>query len=381
MNGLHRSALTLAVVSASMGVAQQARADNGMYPNFGMDYSAVLQNDFSRVDGSNPGGPRDTNDFYPDVTTSFYLRFTQNDQLRLTTEFNPINPPNQGDKRFFEDVGMVVNELNYYGLRSRASWMIGKFEVPFGRAKDQAPGLYTNDFVGAYDMQGMLGATFGYRMFGQKFGLIEPDISLYTADTTDLGKPFFQGGSRLKRSDGGPANSGNLDSYALALNWTGIPALPFLEVQGGYMRNRKGVAQDDGTTPDDEVVKVVSARYMFARPPAINLDNTLAGRYWDIVPFIEYADIDNEDAVAGNDTRYLTTSLTFDYGPWAFGATRTDKRRPAIVDAGRHDYLNELSVTYNVTGRLSVGFSAGTQKQAGQKSDLIGLQMTYNGAY
>ena len=381
MSAFRKSALAIATLCGSMALSQQAHADNGMYPNFGMDYSAVLQNDFSRVDGSNPGGPRDTNDFYPDVTTSFYLRFNPDDQLRLTTEFNPISPPNQGDKRFFDDVGMVVNELNYYRLTSRTSWMVGKFEVPFGRAKDQAPGLYTNDFVSAYDMQGMLGATFGHRTFSQTFGLIEPDISLYTADTTDLSKPFFQGGSRVKRSDGGPANSGKLDSYALALNWTGIPKLPFLEMQAGYMRNRKGVAQGDGSTPDDEVVKVISARYMIARPPAINLDRTLAGRYWDLVPFIEYADIDNEDAVAGNDTRYLITSLTFDYGPWAFGATRTDKRRPAIVDAGRNDYLNELSVTYAVTGRLSVGFSAGTQKQAGQKSDLIGLQMTYTGAY
>ena len=381
MNRLKTGAIVIGTLCGSMGLAREARADNGMYPNFGMDYTAVLQNDFSRIDGSNPGGPRDTNDFYPDITTSFYLRFNTDNQLRLTTEFNPINPPNQGDKRVFEDVGMVVNELNYYRQTTKTSWMVGKFQVPFGRAMDQAPGLYTNDFVSTYDLGGMLGATMGYRQFSQRLGLIEPDISLYTADTTDLSKPFFQGGSRARRSDGGPANTGKLDSYAIALNWTGIPALPFLELQGGYMRNRKGVAQGDGSTPDDEVVKIVSARYMYARAPAIDLDRTLAGKYWDIVPFIEYADVDNENAIAGNDTSYLTTSITFDYGPWALGATRTYKHRPFIVDAGSHDYVNELSVTYNITGQLSVGVSAGTQKQSGQSSDLIGLQMTYTGAY
>ena len=381
MRRVRAGVLVFGTLCGTFGIARQAHADDGQYPNFGMDYTAVLQNDFSRINGAYPGGPRDTNDFYPDITTSFYLRFSTDDQIRFTTELNPAGPPNQGQKRAFADLGLVVNELNYYKLTSKTEWMIGKFQVPFGRAMDQAPGLYTNDFVSAYDLGGMLGATFGYRHFSQKLGLIEPDISVYTADTTELSRTFLRGGSRAQRSDGGPANTGELDSYAIAVNWTGIPALPFLELQGGYMRNRQGVAQDDGTQPADEVVRIVSARYMWARLPSTDLDRTLAGSYLDVVPFIEYADVDNEDGIEGNDTRYLTTSLTVDYGPWAFGATRTDKRRAYAEGAGRYDYVNELSATYNITGRLSLGLSAGTQKTAGQKADLVGLALTYAGAF
>jgi len=380
---MNRVRLSCLVVGSICGAAmcRDARADSGQYPNFGMDYTAVLQYDFSRTEGNGATSPRNTTDLYPDLSADFFMRLSPDDQIRLSTEFNPIDPPNAGQKRTFGDLGLVVNDLNYYKLTAHTQWQIGKVPIAFGRAMDAAPGLYTNDFVSTYDLDGMLGATYAYRYFSQRWGMIQPGLNLYTADTTELSRPFLRGGSRAQRSDGGPANTGKLDSYALTVNWDAIPALPFLELQAGYMRNRAGVAQPDSGPADDETIKVASARYIWAPQSSGDLDTTLRGRYFDIVPFVEYADVQNEEAVMGNDTRYLTTSVTVDYGAWAFGATRTDKRRPWAADQGRHDYINELSATYKVTGLLSVGFSVGSQKVGGQDSNLVGLALTYNGAY
>ncbi|WP_421575918.1 hypothetical protein [Stenotrophomonas maltophilia] len=358
-----------------------AHADKGYYPNLGMDYNAVMQYDVSRTEGSGVTSPRNTTDFYPDIQSSFYIRFSPNDQLRLSTEFNPVNPPAAGEKRTFGDLGLVVNELNYYKLTQHTQLQIGKLQVPFGRAMDAAPGLYTNDFVAAYDLGGMLGATYAYRWFGQKVGMIEGGLNLYTADTTELSRPFLRSGARAQRSDGGPANTGKLDSYAVTVNWDAIPALPFLEMQAGYMRNRAGVAQPDSGPADDEVIRIVSARYIWAPDSSADLDTTLRFRYFDIVPLVEYADVQNENAIAGNDTRYLTTSVTVDYGRWVFGATRTDKRRPWAAGAGRHDYLNEVSCGYRVTGQLSIGVSIGSQAVGGQQANLVGMALSYNGAH
>ncbi len=358
-----------------------AHADKGYYPNLGMDYNAVMQYDVSRTEGSGVTSPRNTTDFYPDIQSSFYVRFSPNDQLRLSTEFNPVNPPAAGEKRTFGDLGLVVNELNYYKLTQHTQLQIGKLQVPFGRAMDAAPGLYTNDFVAAYDLGGMLGATYAYRWFGQKVGMIEGGLNLYTADTTELSRPFLRSGARAQRSDGGPANTGKLDSYAVTVNWDAIPALPFLEMQAGYMRNRAGVAQPDSGPADDEVIRIVSARYIWAPHSSADLDTTLRFRYFDIVPLVEYADVQNENAIAGNDTRYLTTSVTVDYGRWVFGATRTDKRRPWAAGAGRHDYLNEVSCGYRVTGQLSIGVSIGSQAVGGQEANLVGMALSYNGAH
>ncbi|MET4617492.1 hypothetical protein ABIA71_003079 [Stenotrophomonas sp. 2619] len=376
-----RASLALGVAAGLGLLSSPAHADKGYYPNVGMDYSAVMQYDFSRSEGDGASAPRNTTDFYPDIQSSVYVRFSPNDQVRLSTEFNPVNPPGNGEKRTFGDLGLVVNELNYYKLTQHTQLQVGKLQVPFGRAMDAAPGLYTNDFVATYDLGGMLGATYAYRWFGQKMGMVQGGVNLYTADTTELSRPFLRGGARAQRSDGGPANTGRLDSYAVTVNWDSIPAAPFLELQAGYMRNRAGEAQPDTGAADDEVIAIVSARYIWAPASSADLDTTLRGRYLDIVPLVEYAHVQNENAVAGNDTRYLTTSLTVDYGRWVFGATRTDKRRPWAPGAGRHDYLNELSCGYRLSGQLTVALSVGSQAQGGQDSNLVGFALTYSGAH
>lgn len=293
--------------------------------------------------------------------------------------------PEPGQKRFFEDVGLVINDLNYYQNNANSAFMVGKYHVPFGRAQDQAPGLYTEDFVSTYDLDGMLGGTVAYRFFDQQLGMIEPNVSLYTADNSILGRPYFRHGEKLERSDGGPSNTGKLDSYAVSVNWLAIPAIPFLEMQVGYMENKKGddVVQSGPPFGEaaDEKIKIASARYIWAYAPSTELEPTLDGRYFDIVPFIEFADVENEDAIQGNDTRYLTTSLTFDFGDWALGATRTDKHRESSGGADRQDYLNELSLTYNITGQVKLGLSAGTQKEDGEMSELVGLALTYSGGF
>jgi len=377
----HRPGLALGVAAGLGLLSSPAHADKGYYPNVGMDYSAVMQYDFSRSEGDGASAPRNTTDFYPDIQSSVYVRFSPNDQVRLSTEFNPVNPPGNGEKRTFGDLGLVVNELNYYKLTQHTQLQVGKLQVPFGRAMDAAPGLYTNDFVATYDLGGVLGATYAYRWFGQKMGMVQGGVNLYTADTTELSRPFLRGGARVQRSDGGPANTGRLDSYAVTVNWDSIPAVPFLELQAGYMRNRAGEAQPDTGAADDEVIAIVSARYIWAPASSADLDTTLRGRYLDIVPLVEYAHVQNENAVAGNDTRYLTTSLTVDYGRWVFGATRTDKRRPWAPGAGRHDYLNELSCGYRLSGQLTVALSVGSQAQGGQDSNLVGFALTYSGAH
>ncbi|BAN48775.1 hypothetical protein [Metapseudomonas resinovorans] len=362
--------------------AGPASADSGQYPNVGMDYDATFQYDFTRADHSTPGTSRTTTDGYPDINATFYLRFSTDSQIHLTTELNPINPPNDGEDRFFEDVGLQVNELAYDYQSSRYSFSLGLVQVPIGRAQDAAPGLYTSDFVAVYDLDGMLGGTFAYRFFGDQLGVIETDLTLYRQDTSVLSRPYFQSGQQVDRNDGGPANNGKINSYAVAVNWLAIPALPFLELQAGQMRNQGGDFDGVDGSADDEVVNLASLRYIYAVPRSTDLDTTLSGQYLDVVPFIEYADVDNEGAIPGNDTRYLTTSLTLDYGLWAFGLTRTDKRRPNDTGGGdTHDYLNELSVTYALTGQLSIGVSAGTQKQDGENDNILGLAITYSGGY
>jgi hypothetical protein len=373
--------LAVLLLGSVYGV-EATMADDGQYPNVGMDYDATFQYDHVHADVPQ-GGNRNSTDAYPDINSTFYFRFTHDQQIQLSTEINPVDGPEPGQKRFFEDVGLVINDLNYYQNNANSAFSVGKYHVPFGRAQDQAPGLYTNDYVATYDLDGMLGGTVAYRFFDQQLGMIEPNLSVYTADNSFLGRPYLRHGEKLQRSDGGPSNTGKLDSYAVTVNWIAIPAVPYLEMQAGYMFNKQAEDQTQPDPPgeDDETIRIASARYIWAYAPSTDLEPTLAGRYFDIVPFVEFADVDNEDGIKGNDTRYLTTSLTFDFGDWALGATRTDKHRQSTGGADRQDYLNELSLTYNITGQIKLGLSAGTQKEDGQMSELVGLALTYSGGY
>ena len=111
------------------------------------------------------------------------------------------------------------------------------------------------------------------------------------------------------------------------------------------------------------------------------LGETLSGHYFDIVPFVEYVDVTNENGIAGNDTRYLTTSLTLDRGRFAYGLTHTDKHLDAAFGNGSSEWVSELSVVYHLTGVIDLTLSGGRTRQDGQTSNLVGLAIGYSGAF
>jgi len=114
-------------------------------------------------------------------------------------------------------------------------------------------------------------------------------------------------GNSGSTSTGGAANTGEPNSGALVVNWLAPAQIPFLELQAGYMFNHKGesVAAEPGSPAQvaaDETMRTFSARYMIPFASTTELGPTLAGRYLDLVPFVEYVDVTNENGIAGNDT-------------------------------------------------------------------------------
>jgi len=111
------------------------------------------------------------------------------------------------------------------------------------------------------------------------------------------------------------------------------------------------------------------------------LGPTLAGRYMDLVPFVEYVKVHNENGVPGFDTKYLTTSLTFDAGRFAYGLTHTNKKISPSGGPDSNEYLTEASMVYHVTGLVDLAVSGGRSRQGGQTSGLLGLSITLNGSF
>lgn len=362
-----------------------AEADDGMYPNVGIEYDATFQYDRSKAKS---GHDRATSDGYLDLVSTVHFRFSPDTEIWLGTEVNPVVDIKPGQERWFKGMGLTVTDLNFYQQGVSTGYRIGKIQVPFGRAQDVAPGLYAKDFVKAYDRGGMLGATGEYRYFNERIGNIAPSLSLYTQDNTFLSRPYLRPGKKVSRADGGAANTGRLNSYAATVNWTSWPALPFLEAQLAYMRNAEGrpvppPTPDPGQPPQPatpaaaETVTGISLRAIIPSARSTDLGPTLHGEYLDFVPFVEYVDVRNEGGNQGADTSYLTTALTVDYGRWNCGITGTRKGLAGKPD----ERLAELSVGYQLTGVIKLAGSIGREKVDGKTSDLIGFTVTYSGGY
>lgn len=378
-----RLRLLILASSAVSTLPLVANATDGKYPGVGMDYGIVAQFDFSKL-AHDPNTI--TSDGYFDIQTVAHFRITPGDEIWLATEASPVVDIAPGQRRWLGGTGLQVNNLNWYHQGYDFNFRVGKLDVPFGRAQDAAPGLYTSDFVGPYALGGMIGANYEYRFYSDSLGIIAPNISTYFVDTSVLSRAYFQPDQQTRRSDGGAANTGKPNSGALVVNWLAPAQIPFLELQAGYMFNDKGenVAADPPAPPQtaaNETLRTFSARYMIPFASTTELGPTLAGHYLDLVPFVEYVDVDNENGIAGNDTHYLTTSLTLDYGRFSYGLTHTNKSQNAVFGGDSNDYVSELSVVYHLTGVIDLTLSGGRTRQGGDTSNLIGFAIGYSGAF
>jgi len=344
--------------------------DNGMFPNIGMDWDSSIQ--YDHVD---PSGDEDSDDFFVDLNPVIFLRFSPNSEIWLDVELAPLDPPEPGQHRFMDDLGLVINDINYLYSGHKTWFRIGKYQIPFGRAWEDAPGLYTEDFVDDYNFDGLLGGVVGHRYNAGRLGIFEPIAGVHFVDTTFFSRTFFQGGDRTKKSDGGPANTERPESFFTVVNWTAIPALPNLSTQVGFIHNAEGKGEEDESS---EQAYTVSASYPISVAGGDTLFDQLSGRYVELLPFVEYVKFDDADGIRNAEKAYLTTSLTLNWGQWGVGLTRTDTDYGGIMRDEPNDYINELSVGYAFTRLFSLQVGLGTSKTDGVESDFVGMNLNWS---
>lgn len=364
----------------ALALVGAAEASNGRYPGVGVDYSTAIQYDFSALRVPNQPHTVTTNGYF-DITNALHFRLNPQDEIWLGTEISPVTDTRPGQRRWLGGTGLNVTDLNWYHQGYVYSFRLGKFDVPFGRAQDAAPGLYTNGFVAPYALGGVDGGTVEYRFYTDSLGTIAPSLSVYAADTSILSRSYFRPSQQARRSDGGATNTGKPDNMAAVVNWRSPAALPYLEVQVGYMANHKGDVSAASPTAANEQMRAASVRYMIPFVASTELGPTLAGRYFDLVPFVEYVKVHNENGVPGFDTEYLTTSLTFDAGRFAYGLTHTNKAIDPSGGPRTNEYITEASMVYHLTGLIDLALSGGRQRQGGQTSGLLGISIALNGSF
>ena len=367
-------------VTCALCACGVAQASSGRYPGFGIDYGTAIQYDFSGLKAQDPSN-KVTTDGYFDITNDLHFRFNPNNEIWLSTEISPVTSARPGERRWLGGSGLQVADLNWYHQGEFDTWRLGKLDLPFGRAQSAAPGMYTGDFVAPYALGGVIGASYARRFSSYTLGTLSPSISVYAADTSVLSRAYFRPSTQARRADGGATNTGKPNNVAAVLNWRAPASLPYIEVQLGYMANHKGDTSAANPTAANEQSRTASLRYLIPIPETTLLSPTLAARYIDLVPFVEYVRTNNENGVPGYDTSYLTTSLTLDTGRIAWGLTHTNRHISPSGSGSSTEYLTEASVVYHLTGLIDVALSGGRSRQAGETSNLLGVQIVLNGAF
>lgn len=119
--------------------------------------------------------------------------------------------------RYFRDVGLFVEELYAFGPVGTGDVRIGKLNLSFGLANDEAPGLFGDEIAGEYELTERLGIDVEVPLSDAP-GAPSLSAAAFMADRTPLSGSVMTKRERLHRRDGGVSNTGFLESALIGLS-------------------------------------------------------------------------------------------------------------------------------------------------------------------
>jgi hypothetical protein len=331
------------------------------YPSLSGELSIEIQNDqaYHAQDDD-----RELNDLFTKTEPAFTLAFSENFSIETALTLEPVEDPEPSENREFNREGLFVEQVFAKYQADSLQIYAGKFNVRFAKGYDEALGLYGIDFPEDYEITERIGAGVAYDLGSEAFGRHVLTFESFFADTTQLSRSVLRSRSRVRRSDGGPSNTGRLDSYALALDGAEIPAIAGLTYTLGFVYQSD---DDEGGVLERDYV----AGATYERPLTDRLGLRLFG---------EYVYQDQADGEAGRLRRYLTGSaaLTYDALELAFSYTNRDEN---IRDArDNSDFLAGLSLGYSRQlglgdAKFEIGYK--TTREENQRIGTVGGRITY----
>lgn len=154
------------------------------------------------------------NDAYATIESEISIAFPSGTGLYASATLEPVTNPT-GD-RFFEDLGLYLEELYLLFQSGDLGLRAGKFNPPFDIGNDLTPGLYGDRFASVYELTEKIGAGLDYALQALD-GTHVASAAVFMADTTPLSDSLITSRGRLRRGDGGVSNTGAPESLALAL--------------------------------------------------------------------------------------------------------------------------------------------------------------------
>lgn len=284
--------------------------------------------------------------------------------LQSTLVFEPVLDPGPGEDRFFSDHGLYAEELYAKLDLSSFAVSVGKFNPAFGKAWDVTPGVYGTDLAEDYELTERIGAAIEFTKDGTPIGNLTLTAGAFYADTSELSDSIFTERGKLSRSDGGLSNTGNPDSFAIALAGTHLPGLAGVSYNLGFV-HQSGSADDI-----DDQNGVVAGLQVERKLGSVGLELFTEAAYFDYAgDFFE----------TGNPAEFVETLWYYTAGAKA----KFDKYNVALAYTARNselfngtefdDYQIQLSAGMELPEGWTVDAGYKFLEEQNQESHVVGL--------
>ncbi len=353
--GLVRSFAVLAmlVCAAAPGAAQETA-----YPRLSGEVAIEIQNDLTFASGD---AGAEINDLFTKIEPGIVLDLIEGLSIRSGLVFEPVAPPEPGEDRVFADQGLFVEVLTLNYERGDFAIYGGKFWPNFGIAWDAAPGIYGTDTAEDYEVSERIGLGGSVAFGGGRLGRHTLSASAFLLDTSALAGSWPRGRGNTSRSDGGPSNTGTLDSFAIALDGE-IAAAPGLAYHLAFIDQARGAG---------------GAGREHGLAAALRYEAEL-GEGVTVSPLFEYVRLENLGNVTGANRTYVTAAAAIGWRQWTAVAATTGRfgTGPAGT-ADQDDFQVQLSLGYEFDSRVAVELGWKHAREAAIDSNTIGLQLSY----
>jgi hypothetical protein len=344
---------------AGPAAAGAAEAENReTYPALEVEVLIEIENDHV-YDADDPGA--EINDLFTTTEPAFALHLLPGLSVEAGLVLEPVLDPMPFDDRTFGDHGLFVEvlSLNYAG--DGFALVGGKFTPNFGIAWDRAPGIYGVDFAEDYELTERIGFGGAVTVETEALGSHTASASTFFLDTSRLSNSVITKRGRTHRADGGPANTGDLSSFAVALDGGDIPSLD------GFAYHA-AVAYQDVAQPGEDAELGLVFGAAWSGP---------VGGGIDLEPIVEFAYFDNADGVWGQNRYYLTTGLGVGYGDWNLAVSHTGRTTIMSGAPDIDDHLLQVSAGYALDDDLALDAGWAWVREDGEDNYLVGVLLAY----
>lgn len=330
------------------------------YPRIESVISVEIENDntFASQDST-----AKINDLYN--TTNIETGFFFNEIFSLQSLFvlEPVLDPRPSKDRTFGDIGGYFETLFLQAEFGALTLFAGKVDVTFGKAWDEAFGVFGTDFAEDYELAERIGFGLAWTIKNE-YAQHVITATAFHADRTFLSNSVFTKRGRTKLSTAGPSNTKGPQSFSLTLDGSDIMSIPGLSYNIGIRHQAKGrgdVASETG--------------FVLGALREFDLGNGEALKFIG-----EVAYFDNVDATADN-RWYWTLGTEFTTGPWSFSVAHTSRY---LDDNSGGTNFHDLNSTATAGYEIQAGFLEGVGinlgikrvKEANVISHTLGLLFT-----